>query len=205
MVLPAATLTPLTGLSGHLGGHAHADHGGPHDPDVIVVATRTSGTLTMSREAAEELFGRGQRAGLVRETPEAPGEDGAEMPDFELAALVAEAFDNAVEEVEEKVERMEDCVRKRGLTSKQRTDTSNHQIIFDTETEARYDNGTYRSVYNPFDVRSTSNRYEMAVHENAHHVYHANTGRHSRHHPEDWETIEDNIGFNASRFCRGGG
>ncbi|MCY3841009.1 MAG: hypothetical protein OXH09_20590, partial [Gammaproteobacteria bacterium] len=50
-----------------------------------------------------------------------------------------------------------------------------------------------------------SNRYEMAVHENAHHVYHANTGRHSRHHPEDWETIEDNISFNASRFCRGGG
>ena len=36
------------------------------------------------------------------------------------------------------------------------------------------------------------NRYDMAVHENAHHVYHANTGRHSRNHPDAWSTIEDN-------------
>ena len=126
---------------------------------------------------------------MVRETPDAPGEDGAEMTDFELSALVAEAFDNAVEEVQEEVERMEKCVRKRGLTSKQRTDTSNHKIIFGVETEARYQNGIYYSVYNPFDVRSTRNRYDMAVHENAHHVYHANTGRHSRNHPDAWRTV----------------
>ena len=203
-LLPVATLTLVTGLSGHFGSHAHADHGGPHEPD-IVVRTRTSGVLRMSRETAEELFGRGIRAGMRRESLEAPGEDRAEMTDLDLAALLADMFDRAVEEVREKVERMEQCVRGHGLTSRQRETTANHRIIYGVETHARYDNGTYYSVYNPFDVRSTSNRYEMSVHENAHHVYHANTGRASPDHPAAWETIEENIGFNANRFCRGGG
>ena len=142
---------------------------------------------------------------MRRESPEAPGEDGGEMSDLDLAAAVAEIFDRAVEEVREKVGRMEKCVRDHGLTSRQRKDTKDHKIIFGVETGAKYEDGTYYSIYNPFDVRSTRNRYQMSIHENAHHVYHANTGRASRNHPPAWETIDENIGFNASRFCRGGG
>ena len=143
---------------------------------------------------------------MRRESPEAPGEDGAEMSDLDLAAAVAEMFDQAVEEVEEDVRRMEDCVRNHGLTDNQRKDTANHQIIFGVETEARYDNGTYYSVYNPFDVRSTSNRFEMSVHENAHHAYHAKKKASSAHHPRDyWENYRDPIRSAAGRSCRGGG
>ena len=143
---------------------------------------------------------------MRRESPEAPGEDGAEMSDLDLAAAVAEMFDRAVEEVREKVNRMEDCVRKHGLTSKQRKATKNHKVIFRVETHARYDNGTYYSVYNPFEVMSTSNRFEMSVHENAHHAYHAKENAASAHHPDDyWDNYFDPIHSRALRFCRGGG
>ena len=143
---------------------------------------------------------------MRRESPEAPGEDGAEMSDLDLAAAVAEMFDRAVEEVRESVERMENCVRKHGLTSQQRKDTKDHKIIFGVGTHARYDNGTYYSVYNPFDVMSTSNRFEMSAHENAHHAYHAEKNASSAHHPRDyWEDYRDPIRSAAGRFCRGGG
>ncbi|MCY3838030.1 MAG: hypothetical protein OXH09_05175 [Gammaproteobacteria bacterium] len=144
---------------------------------------------------------------LRREAAEAPGEDDARMTDEELADLLAEAWDNKIEEVDEKVQRMERCVRKHGLTSRQRKATSSASVRYAVDTEAHVsEDGTYHSVYNPFLVDSTSLRYDRSIHENAHHVYHAeNDGAASKDHPRGWTDIHDAIRSKAWRFCRGGG
>ena len=132
------------------------------------------------------------------------------MTDEELEELLAEAWDSAIEEVDEAVRRMEDCIRKYGLTAKWRRVTGGEdkppEVRYAADTEAHVIDGRYYSVYNPFLVDSTSLRYEHSKHENAHHVYHAeNNGAASTHHPRGWKNILDNITSNASVFCRGGG
>ena len=147
---------------------------------------------------------------LRREADVYPEDEEASLNDLtdeELAELVAAAIDAAIAMVQEKVNKMETCVRNNGLTATQRKNTEKHGIRWTVgNSHAVYDDETYYSVYNPFLIASTSLRYEHAIHENAHHVYHAeNNGAVSTNHTEDYWDIYDAIDLNAKRFCRGGG
>ena len=194
---------------------------GPTEPDIIVVAPRRGASFALSKLHALRLLRRVERflePPLREEAKRAPDEETSEDEDLtneELAEKLADAFDAAVEAVEAAVERMEKCVRKRGLTSLWRRQTGGEDAL----PEIRYDfrshagvvldeDGTvvrYVSFYNPWEVDSTSQRFEQVVHENAHHVYYATEGEASEDHPRDWDDIRVAIQANATRFCRGGG
>ena len=136
------------------------------------------------------------------------------MTDEELAEKLAEAFDAAVEKVKADVNKMEKCVRKHGLTSHWRKITGDDDALPEVRwahdahaTVVLDDEGAvvrYVTFHNPFHADSTSLRFEVTVHEHAHHVYYAREGEESADHPEAWDDIRVAIQSNA-RFCRGGG
>lgn len=213
VVIPSSATGPSSGSA--------LAQAGPSEPDIIVVAPRRGARFSLPRSDALRLLKSVQRylePPLREEAKRAPDEETSEDEDLtneELAEKLAEAFDAAVEAVEADVQRMEKCVRHRGLTSRWREITGGDdalpEIRYDYHTHAGVvldDDGKvvrYVSYYNPWDVDSTRKRYERVVHENAHHVYYAEKGRASADHPRGWKDIVDAIHANGRRFCRGGG
>ncbi|MDE0193070.1 MAG: hypothetical protein OXQ90_17080 [Gammaproteobacteria bacterium] len=193
---------------------------GPSEPDIIVIAPRKGASFSLTRSDALRLLKAVRqylepplREEARRAPDEETGED-EELTNEELAEKIAEAFDAAVEKVKADVKRMETCVRKRGLTSTWREITGGDDALpevrwaYDAHgTVVLDDDGTverYVTFHNPFHADSTNLRFEVSVHENAHHVYYAREGKDSADHPDRWDDIRVAIKSNA-RFCRGGG
>ncbi|MDE0419925.1 MAG: hypothetical protein OXK76_03425 [Gammaproteobacteria bacterium] len=160
-------------MPGLPGRDAHATE----EPPIYVIETRYGNfrlnrlqMLTLAHGIARSFIDQLRLESDVFEDDEQPVQ---ELDSEELAELLAEAFELAVEQVRDRVKRMEKCVRKRGLTSQQRKDTANHGIRWTVGTaHAVYHEGTYYSVYNPFrqSFLSGSGRRDRTAHENAHHV-----------------------------------